>query len=98
MAIKKMTEMIFFSLAALLFKNMSNIASLFSFMGNNADEAGKIPAVITLRIVTVRIRMDPAGSAETVSNRKIDYVFGCDRAEPARFNTHRAIPSLGRRE
>jgi hypothetical protein len=64
MAVKKMTEMVLFSLAALLFKNLSNIASLFSFIGNNTEETHKIPAMISLRIVVVGIRLVGAERVE----------------------------------
>jgi hypothetical protein len=48
----------------------------------------------------VHILIDPAGNkksghAEAVTKRKIDYIVGCDRDKPARFNTHRAFTSLG---
>jgi hypothetical protein len=65
MAVKKMTEMVLFSLAVSLFKNMSNIASLFSFIGNNTDEKHKITAAIMrLRIVVVGIRLGWRGRGE----------------------------------
>jgi hypothetical protein len=59
-------------------------------MGNNTDEASKILAMITLRIVMVGIGW--IGSA-LATNCRTDHIFCCDGLDPARSTTHGGIPS-----
>ncbi len=72
-AIKKMKGMIFFSLATLPFKNISNIASLLPFLGNNIHNARNISVVMTLSIAQVDVR---GIYLAVVCDRKIGSMIG----------------------